>query len=285
MGITNCGEGGHGGAGSELDSHANMIVAGEQAYVFSESGVNANVRAFSDEASGMQGVPIVDCMWAYDCAYSGLTYMLVARNALSVPSMDHNLFPAFILREAGLVVNETAKIHCDNPSVENHSIFDEESGLRIPLSLNGIFSVFQTRAPSEKEIEEIENYQTIFITPDSNVWDPYNESYRINEDSLVDFRGDISRRSRGTKRSLLQVDVSAMNADCDSNDVGLPTDNVDQPTWRENMLRKRLLRKRNEKLQRISKEKGEAEFEFNVASAMLSDADNLPPSDILSVCI
>ena len=229
MGITNCGEGGHGGAGSELDSHANMIVAGEQAYVFSESGLNANVRAFSDEASGMQGVPIVDCMWAYDCAYSGLTYMLVARNALSVPSMDHNLFPAFILREAGLIVNETAKIHCDNPSVENHSIFDEESGLRIPLSLNGIFSVFQTRAPSEKEIEEIENYQTIFITPDSNVWDPYNESYKINEDSLVDFRGDISRRSRGTKQSLLQVDVSAMNTDCDSNDVGLPTDNVDQP--------------------------------------------------------
>jgi hypothetical protein len=145
-----------------------MIVAGEQAYVFSKTGSNANVRAFSNETNGMQGVPIVDCMWAYDCAYSGLTYMLVARNALSVPSMDHNLFPAFILREAGLIVNETAKIHCDNPSVENHSIFDEEPGLRIPLSLNGIFSVFQTRAPSEKEIEEIENYQIIFITPDSN---------------------------------------------------------------------------------------------------------------------
>jgi len=48
------------------------------------------------------------------------------------------------------------------------------------------------------------------------------------------------------------------------------------------MLQKRILRKRNEKLQRISKEKGEAEFEFYVASAILSDVDNLPPSDILS---
>ena len=76
--------------------------------------------------------------------------------------------------------------------------------------------------------------------------------------------------------------MTAMNADCDSNDMGLPTDNIDQPTWRENMLRKRILRKRNEKLQRISKEKGEAEFEFNVASAILSGADNLPPSDTLS---
>ena len=73
MGLTNCGEGGHGGAGSELDSHANMIVAGEQSYVLSKSGLNDNARAFSDEANGMQGVPIVDCNWVYDCAYAGLT--------------------------------------------------------------------------------------------------------------------------------------------------------------------------------------------------------------------
>ena len=29
MGIINCGGGGHGGAGSELDSHDNVLVAGE----------------------------------------------------------------------------------------------------------------------------------------------------------------------------------------------------------------------------------------------------------------
>ena len=75
-----------------------------------------------------------------------------------VPSMDHTLFPAFILQSVGLIVKKTAKIHCEDPSVEDHFIFDEESGLRIPLSLNGIFSVFKTRLPSEKEIEEVENY-------------------------------------------------------------------------------------------------------------------------------
>ena len=41
---------------------------------------------------------------------------------------------------------------------------------------------------------------------------------------------DISRRSRGTKQSLLQVGVLAVNAGCDGNDVGLPIDNVDQPS-------------------------------------------------------
>ena len=45
----------------------------------------------------------------------------------------------FILREAGLVLNDTPKIHCDDPSVEDHSLFDEETGLRIPFTLNGTF--------------------------------------------------------------------------------------------------------------------------------------------------
>ena len=119
--------------------------------------------------------------------------MLVGRNTLSVLSMDHNLFPAFVLQEPCLFVKRTAKIYCEDPSVEDHSIFGEELGLITPLSLNGRFSAFKTRSASEKEIEDIENYQTIFITTDSNVWDPYNESYRINEDSLADSRGDISR--------------------------------------------------------------------------------------------
>jgi hypothetical protein len=47
------------------------------------------------------------------------------------------------------------------------------------------------------------------------------------------------------------------------------------------MLQKRVLQKRNEKLQQISKEKEEAEFEFDVASVMLTDADHLLPSDSL----
>ena len=144
---------------------------------------------------GCKEYPLLIALGVYDCPYSGLTHMLVAINAQSVPSIDHNLFVAFILREAGVIVNATAKIRCQNPSatsVEGHSISDEKSGLRTPLSLQ-IFSVFKTRLSSEKEIEELENYQMICITLDSAVWDCYNEGYRMNEESLVDFRGDISR--------------------------------------------------------------------------------------------
>ena len=51
--------------------------------------------------------------------------------------MDINLISPIILREAGLVLNDTPKLHCDDPSVEYHSLFEQETGLRIPFTLNG----------------------------------------------------------------------------------------------------------------------------------------------------
>ena len=51
---------------------------------------------------------------------------------------------------------------------------------------------------------------------------------------------------------------------------------------REHVLQKRILQKRDARRQQISKEKGEAEFGFDVASAVLTDADNLPLPDSLS---
>ena len=36
---------------------------------------------------------------------------------------------SFALREAGFILNDNTKIHCDFPSVEYHSLMDEETGL------------------------------------------------------------------------------------------------------------------------------------------------------------
>ena len=85
---------------------------------------------------------------------------------MCVLGMDHNPPPNFILREAGLVVNDTPKIHIDDPSVEDHSIFHVETRLRIPLRLSGIFSVFQTHSLNEGEIENVQHYPSEFLSPD-----------------------------------------------------------------------------------------------------------------------
>ena len=82
---------------TELDSHANMVVVGKQAFVFSHSGQYANVQVFAKEVEGLSLVPIVDAVIAYNCPSSGETHLLVVRNTLCVPTMEINLIPPFIL--------------------------------------------------------------------------------------------------------------------------------------------------------------------------------------------
>ena len=51
---------------TQLDSHANMAVAGGHATVFGKSGKHCDVRPFSSECSKLESVPIVDAAVAYD---------------------------------------------------------------------------------------------------------------------------------------------------------------------------------------------------------------------------
>ena len=128
---------------TELDSHANMPVVGRHAYVISDTGRVADVNPFTPDYDSMQ-VSIVDAAVQYDCPYDGQSYILVIRNALYVPSMRKNLLPPFVLREAGVRVQDTPKIQVNDPTVEDHSISFPETGFRIPLSLWGMFSYFLT---------------------------------------------------------------------------------------------------------------------------------------------
>ena len=142
---------------TDCDFHANMMTVGRRCQIIQYTGHHATVHGFTDDLSALDKVPIVDVLLAYDDEYTSKTYLLVARNALYIPTNDNNLIPPFLMREAGLVVDETPKCQAAKPTLEKHSVFDEESGLRIHLKLNGIFSYFPTRAPSASEVEHWEN--------------------------------------------------------------------------------------------------------------------------------
>jgi len=98
------------------------------------------------------------------------------------------------MSEAGLDVITKPKIHCQELSVEDHSIFNEETGVHILLSLNGIFSVFKTRALTQEEISKPDDYEMIFLSPDSPVWNPYDESYTLNEAAHLDIKQELVRK-------------------------------------------------------------------------------------------
>ena len=83
----------------------------------------AKVSGFTSELGKPITVPIVTAAVAYDCEYSGMTYIMVIHNALYFKNMDVNLIPPFMMRLAGLEVNECPKFLAPNPTIENHSIY------------------------------------------------------------------------------------------------------------------------------------------------------------------
>ena len=101
---------------TELDSHANMFVGGNGTTIIATSGKFANVRGFSPDYPALD-IPIVDLSFLYEDIVTGRKYIMIAHNALHVPSMTHNLVPPFMMREAGIEVNECAKIHAKDPTV------------------------------------------------------------------------------------------------------------------------------------------------------------------------
>ena len=132
---------------TELDSLANMPVIGMNAYILSKIGETVDVAPFTPDYKPIS-VELVEAALKYECPYSGKVKILIIRRGLYVPSMTHNLLPPFMLREAGITINEVPKIHATSPTEEHHAITFQETNFRIPLSLHGTFSYFPTSKPS-----------------------------------------------------------------------------------------------------------------------------------------
>jgi hypothetical protein len=131
-------------------------------------------------------VKLVDAVVQYDCPFSGKVYMLVICNAIYVPAVSNNLIPPFILREAGITVNDVPKIQKD-PTVRDHALIFPETNFIIPLKLWGIFSYVSTSKPSVEDFEDCDDLYT--LTPLR--FNLHSTSYVRNEASMVDWEGNM----------------------------------------------------------------------------------------------
>ena len=98
-----------------------MPVVRREALVVEQSGKTVEVSPFTPDYKPIK-VEVVNAVIQYDSPLDGREYMLVIQNALWVPSMSNNLIPPFIMRENRIIVNERAKIHCEDPTREDHAI-------------------------------------------------------------------------------------------------------------------------------------------------------------------
>jgi hypothetical protein len=180
-----------------------MPVVGRNAYIISDTGRVADVNAFTPDYSSMR-ISIVDAAVTYECPYDGKSYIFVLRNALHVPSMKNNLILPFVMREAGIKVNDTPKIQTSNPTEEDHSIYFLDNDFRIPLSLWGVFSYFNTSKPST---EQMMNAEDVYLSTPSTM-NPHCDSYVSNEENMLDWEGNMVQ-----KRDRVQILLSDIPED------------------------------------------------------------------------
>jgi len=161
----------------------------------------------------MEKVEIGDVAVAYNDPYSLETYLLVMRNVLLIPSMDHNLLPPFLVREASLFLDKPPKFQSTVVSLENHTIYDEVTGLRIHLQLNGTFSYFVTRSLTLEEQDNWENYPVVYLTPDSDQWDPHASHFAEAEAAMVDSSGEIVGQRKQNQNLFKEADIKELYAE------------------------------------------------------------------------
>ena len=171
---------------TELNSHANMIVIRKHCHILARTGRHVDVNPFMPAYKALKA-PIVDAAIQYDCPYDRKLYILIIRRAIYIPSMMNKLVLPFVLREVGIVVNEKAKIHTANPTNDDHVITFKETGFQIPLTLWGVFSYFAIVKPTEETLHEGND---VYILP-PETWYPHLNAYAHNEDSMVDWEGNI----------------------------------------------------------------------------------------------
>ena len=135
-----------------MDSHADSAVVGSNCHVLRKTGKVLNVQGFTDALGSGLSVPFVDAAVTYEDEQSSKVYILIIKNALHVESMDNHLVPPFLMRIAGIEVDECPKFLSRNPSISNHSLFFRDLDLRIPLCLHNTISYLPTRLPTPDEI-------------------------------------------------------------------------------------------------------------------------------------
>ena len=110
-----------------------MVVLGAHAFIFESTNRTCNVQPFDPSLGTASKIPIVDGAVVYECPYTGEIYVLIVRNTLHIPHLKNNLIPPFVMRAAGVTLNDTPNIHSKDPTIDDHCITFEDTDLRIPL--------------------------------------------------------------------------------------------------------------------------------------------------------
>ena len=150
---------------TDLDSHANSPVVGDNDIILFHTNKTIRVSCFTKALSDINKVLVVVVAVVYTDAVTGVTYLLVIRNALYMKGMESNLIPPFMIRLTDHEVDECPKFMCKQPTTKLHAISISDPELIIPVSLKRITSYIPTK---KSTVEENKTCQYIDLTPNTS---------------------------------------------------------------------------------------------------------------------
>lgn len=162
----------------ELDTHADTCVAGKNYRLLEEPSEYVNVSPFSEEYQAIQDVPVATVGTAYTCPRTGETVILVGHQHLYFGDrMDHSLWnPNQVRHHDGKVYDCPKQFDLDSPfTIELKDELD--ATFEIPLSLNGVVQYFDTRCPTDSDLDTCRRIEYTSPAP----WDPYSDEFADSE--------------------------------------------------------------------------------------------------------
>jgi hypothetical protein len=167
----------------ELDSHADTCVAGPNCLILEYTDQVVNVSAYSDELDTMTDVPVVTAATARDDLNTGNTTILILGQALYMGDrIKTTLLCPNQLRAFGITVDDVPIHLAPKDRSSSHSIYSPDEDFSIPLTMNGVFSCFHSRTPTQ---EEIATCRHIKLT-DEYSWNPSSDEFKEQEDNIIE---------------------------------------------------------------------------------------------------
>ena len=166
----------------ELDSHADTCAFGQHAAILQRTGMTTGVDGFTSSLGSLEQIEIVTAAVAFDCDATLRTYLLCFPQSLYIPELENNLLSTFQLRSFGVTVNDIPLqfIDADKRQPTDHSILVDN--LTIPLSIAGVTSYFDTRLPTQDELQHPHLCERVYLT--AGHWNPHDRAPADTETRL-----------------------------------------------------------------------------------------------------
>jgi hypothetical protein len=107
---------------SDLDSHDESSVVGMEVITFQDFGRPVNISGYDPKGPVDMALKTVSSGMTYDVPESGRVVILIVHQAINLPHLLHNLLNPMQMRLHDVVVNETPKFQCANPTNLSHTI-------------------------------------------------------------------------------------------------------------------------------------------------------------------